>query len=257
MSDPLTRTAANAVPLPRETPLPEPAADELSPGAARGSGGITARLRRSIESGVYADGEQLPAERQLAEALGASRSTVRKALDQLEENGLVVRRVGAGTFVSYSGPVPSNSDDLADLISPLQLIEARCAVEPYMTRLAVINATARDLETMASILAELEACRHDKDRFTRWDSEFHALLARCSRNALLVHIYEQINAVRSHGQWDAMKELILTPDQIDEYNRQHRALYDALRHRDVGAAVELIEGHLRTARSDLVGMHSA
>jgi DNA-binding FadR family transcriptional regulator len=253
IKDPITRR-------PEEANHPESfesARDELGLGTARGAGGITQRLRRAIESGVYRDGEQLPAERELATAFGAARSTIRKALDQLEELGLVVRRVGSGTFVSFAGPLQSPFDDITDFISPLQLIDARLAVEPYMTRLAVINATGRDLEMMDAVLAKLEACDGDKDVFSRLDSEFHELLARCSRNALLVQIYQQINDVRSHAQWDAMKEVILTPQQIDEYNRQHRALYDALCQRDVQAAVDWINKHLATARADLIGVHSA
>ena len=73
--------------------------------ANRGANSITARLRRAIETGVYSDGDQLPPERQLAVAFGTARSTIRKALDQLELKGFVLRRVGSGTFVSYSGPV--------------------------------------------------------------------------------------------------------------------------------------------------------
>ncbi len=231
--------------------------EELAPEAVRGAGGITARLRRAIESGVYQDGEQLPPERQLSMAFGAARSTIRKALDQLEQGGLVVRRVGSGTFVSYAGPLQSPLKDITDFISPLQLIEARLAVEPAMTRLACINASARDLERMAEILENMEACGGDKDVFTRWDSEFHELLARCSRNPLLMHVYQQINEVRAHAQWDAMKEAILTPEHIKEYNRQHRAMYDALCQRDVQAALEMIKMHLATAREDLLGVDSA
>ena len=108
-------------------------------------------------------------------AFSAARSTIRKALDELvSASGLVVRRVGSGTFVNYAGPLQSPLDDITDLISPLQLIEARFSVEPYMTRLAAINATARDLDDMGEVLlARLEACGDDKDEFTRWDSEFH------------------------------------------------------------------------------------
>lgn len=230
--------------------------EDLILAASHNAAAIRARLKRAIETGVYADGDQLPPERQLAVAFGAARSTIRRALDELEEAGFVIRRVGSGTFVNYAGPLESPLDDITDLISPLQLIEARFSVEPYMTRLAVINATARDLEQMATILERLDACGADKDEFTRWDSEFHQLLARCSRNPLLVHIYQEINSVRSHGQWDTMKEQILTPPQIGEYNRQHRAIYDALCQRDVQGAEDQIRTHLETARTDLIGAHS-
>ena len=96
-------------------------AADLSPG--RGAGAITARLRNAIETGVYSDGDQLPPERQLATAFDAARSTIRKALNQLEKDGLVERRIGSGTYVSYSGPISEQGDEIIDLVSPLQLIE--------------------------------------------------------------------------------------------------------------------------------------
>ena len=251
MSDPITETSSSPI------DADDIDDEELKLAASRGAVSITARLRKAIETGVYADGDQLPAERQLATAFGAARSTVRKALDELESSGLVVRRVGSGTFVNYAGPLQSPLHDITDLISPLQLIEARFAVEPYMTRLAAINASARDLDDMAVILGHLEACGADKDKFTAWDREFHHLLARFSRNPLIVHVYQQINAVRSHAQWDAMKEQILSADQIAEYNRQHRAIYEALRQRDRQAAADAITAHLEKARTDLMGVDSA
>lgn len=233
------------------------AADVLTANLGRGAAAVTARLRRAIETGVFADGEQLPPERQLATAFGTARSTIRKALNQLEKKGLVTRRVGSGTFVNYAGPVQSATADVADLTSPLQLIEARFAVEPYMARLAAIHASGRDLASMEAVLTRLESCGGDKSVFTRWDSEFHVLLARCSRNPLLLQLYQTINGIRSHAQWNAMKEQILTPDQIEAYNVQHRAIYEALCQRDSQKVAALIEQHLEKARHDLIGAKSA
>ena len=224
--------------------------------ANRGASSITARLRRAIETGVYADGDQLPPERQLAVAFGTARSTIRKALDQLEEKGLVARRVGSGTFVSYAGPVQDSMSDVADLISPLQLIETRFAIEPYMTRLAALHASSRDLDVIDGILAQLQSVEGDQDLFTKHDSEFHLQLARCSRNPLILRLYQQINTVRTHAQWEQMKQIILTREKIDFYNQQHRAIIDALRQRDAQGAAEQISKHLETARQDLVGADS-
>ncbi len=234
--------------------LMKQAAAELTPG--RGAGAITARLRNAIETGVYADGDQLPPERQLATAFDAARSTIRKALNQLEKAGLVERRIGSGTYVSYSGPISDQGDDIVDLVSPLQLIEARYAIEPYMTRQAALHATRRDLDNIEAILVRLEGTRTDEAAFTHWDGEFHQQLARCSRNPLIVKLYQNINEVRSHAQWRAMRRTILTPDQIDLYNQQHRAIYHALCGRDLKAASGCIEAHLETARQDLIGAES-
>ena len=74
----------------------------LNSARSRNANSITNRLREAIEAGAFGNGDQLPPERQLALALGTARSTVRKSLDQLESEGMVVRRVGSGTFVNYS-----------------------------------------------------------------------------------------------------------------------------------------------------------
>lgn len=224
--------------------------------ASRGASSIVARLRRAIETGIYADGDQLPPERQLALAFSTARSTIRKALDQLEERGLVVRRVGAGTFVNYAGPVHDAMSDVTDLISPLQLIETRYAIEPYMCRLAALHATTRDIDGIEAILKQLEAVGRDQDLFTRLDSDFHLALARASRNPLILRLYQQINTVRAHAQWEQMKQIILTPEKMAIYNTQHRAIVDTLRQRDVTAAGDLVTRHLDQARQDLLGADS-
>ena len=55
-----------------------------------------------------------------------------------------------------------------------------------------------------------------------------------------------------HRQWNAVKGTILKPQRIAQYNAQHRKLYDAIRSRDVEAAVSLIVEHLGEAERDLL-----
>ncbi|MGH6908435.1 MAG: FadR/GntR family transcriptional regulator, partial [Aestuariivirga sp.] len=126
--------------------------DDLATASGRPASIILTRIKRAIETGVYADGEQLPAERQLAITFGTARSTIRKILDQLEQRNLIVRRVGSGTFVNFRGPIRHDMEDIADLVSPLQLVETRFAVEPYMTRLAALHATGNDLDKLEDVL---------------------------------------------------------------------------------------------------------
>ncbi len=126
----------------------------------RGVGAISAYLQRAIETGAYSEGDRLPPERQLATCFNAARSTVRRALDQLEKAGLVSRRLGSGTFVGATASAGHRSADLANGTSPLQLIEARLAVEPFTTRLAVLHATRRNLDDMEVVLAHAEGVRH-------------------------------------------------------------------------------------------------
>ena len=77
---------------------------------------------------------------------------MRRALDQLEKAGLVSRRLGSGTFVGAATAANRKTHDVADQVSPIQLIEARLAVEPFTTRLAVLHATRRNLDDMELVL---------------------------------------------------------------------------------------------------------
>jgi GntR family transcriptional regulator len=61
---------------------------------------LSSRLRAAIDAGRFRGGDALPSERELSDALGLSRVTVRKAIEELARSGLVVQRHGAGTFVA-------------------------------------------------------------------------------------------------------------------------------------------------------------
>ena len=219
---------------------------------AAGSADIAVRLRKQILKGDYEFGERLPPERQLASYFGTSRSTVREALRQLERTNLITRRIGSGTFVNYREY--SSEEEIAETTSPVELMEVRFAVEPSMVRLAVLNATARDLERFRQALEEVEAADQDPDEFSRADEAFHLALADCSRNPLMVRLYRHINDVRGHNQWSARKDKILTLESIAGYNRQHRTLYEAVVTRDMEGAVQAITRHLEKARADLLGV---
>ena len=176
---------------------------------------------------------------------------MREALRQLEDLHLVSRRIGSGTFVTHDAQF--GGTNIAEVTGPLELIEVRFAFEPHMTRLAVVNATARELDRLADCLARLEASGGDAEVFSREDEAFHLALAECSRNPLMVWLYQRINNVRGHKQWNSMKDTVLSEDRIAAYNRQHRALFEALVSRDIEGAVKIITAHLERAKGDLLG----
>jgi DNA-binding FadR family transcriptional regulator len=213
---------------------------------------IATKLRRAIEDGTYSHGQRLPAERDLAVYFGASRTTVREALRQLETGGLVIRKVGSGTFVHW--PTLGFSGNIADMTSPLELMEVREAIEPHLARMAVVHAAGKDLELLEKALEELENAAGDQAAFSAADERFHMALAEATGNPLMSWIYGQINDVRCHDQWNAMKRKVLGEEAIAIYNRQHRMLVEAIRRRDTHAAVAIVTEHLQKARDDLVGI---
>jgi GntR family uxuAB operon transcriptional repressor len=225
-----------------------------------GSASIAERLRRAIIEGEYSYQSRLPAERELAEFFSASRGTVRAALNQLEEMGLVSRRVGSGTFVLYRTDaklIDGDGRDIAEITSPLELIEARLAIEPHMVKLAALNASSRDLEQLQSTLENLENCHDDREKFSRADEQFHLSLAAASHNRMIYWFYKKLSDVRTHAQWGGMKKLIVNASSIRKYNSQHRALYTALINRDVKEVEKVMIEHLEKARQDLLSMGSS
>lgn len=223
------------------------------PGAARvggTTGNVAAQLRRRIMEGEFAYDERLPAERNLAQEFGVSRGTIRSVLDILESQHLVARQIGSGTYVTHR-ETPSQQE-ISSVTSPVEMNEVRIAIEPEMVRLAIANASARDLEDLHEALRQCEDCDSDAEKFALADTAFHMALASCSRNKLMHWLYERISEVRQHAQWRTMKAKLLTAERIDHYNRQHRRLYEAIAARDTSSAVQLIKDHLYGVHDDLL-----
>ena len=81
---------------------------------------VKRRIRRQIFDGVYRDGEAIPPERTLAETLGVSRVTLRRALQLLEEDGIVKRVQGSGTRVKFNLEGHAGTLDIIKLAAPAQ-----------------------------------------------------------------------------------------------------------------------------------------
>ena len=217
-----------------------------------GAAGIFNKIRNAIVEGHYSYNERLPSERDLATEFKAARGTIRSALDQLQEARLVKRKFGSGTFVIFQHEL--GHEDITEETSPLELIETRLAIEPYMVKLVILNANNRDLRKLEEALDRATNTQYSANEFSAADESFHLMLASCSQNPLIIWIYQRINEIRSHNQWSARKSNILTPAKIQAYNEEHRQLLEAIRQRDQVKAGEIIVSHLQQAKKDLMGL---
>ena len=211
---------------------------------------VATKLRNRILEGQYAFDERLPAERHLAEEFNVSRGTIRSVLQILEDQNLVTRQVGSGTYISHREL--TNQQEISSITSPLEMVEVRIALEPQIVKLAIVNASFRDLQHLQKTLKQCESCDGDAEKFASADTAFHMALAQCSRNKLLYWVYERISEVRRFSQWRSVKAKVLTPERINDYNRQHRAIYEAIAERDAPKAVSIIKKHLHGIHDDLL-----
>lgn len=223
--------------------------DPISPTGRFGSAELAADLRRLIKAEELRAYERLPSERVLAERYRVSRGTVREALLRLEKEQMVEIRASSGTYVIFSEA--TNNTATIDNARPLELIDARFALEPHICRLAVLHARRADFDRMDLLLEKMEMSAADPIAFSVADSAFHSALVESTGNNLLLWMIEQVKSIRDQTEWQRMRQLTLDSAIIAKYNVQHRQILNAIRAREPEKAATMMKEHLETARLSL------
>ena len=201
---------------------------------------ITSQLRKRVIHGHLKPGDRLPPERELAEKLGVSRSTVREALRVLEIAGVLRLQKGAsgGAFVvAPNGDVLTTAlQDMFQLgsITPAELTEARLAIEATVIRLACERISEEALAQLERNVEESIAASKASDlvRRSAINLEFHNVLARATGNPIFAAMMGGVIAVMQHFV-DT-----LGPPTGDEVFKSRRRFIAHLRARKADAAIE-------------------
>lgn len=209
-------------------------------------------LLANLRSARWHPGEKLPTERQMSESYAVGRSTVRRALAQMKEMGLITQTVGSGTYVTADAAqkLPQMHAPEAG-VSPAELMEARLIFEPALIDLVVRNGTAGDFATLEACCQSTEAAL-TLEEFEYWDGAFHQKVAQATHNNFVISVFNLILKVRERGEWGLLKKKSLTPDRRTAYQREHRQLLKALKERDAESAREALLGHLHSVRHNLL-----
>ena len=212
------------------------------------------RLGTAIRLGLLAPGTRLPSERDLAEQLSISRSTLRQALTTLVQSGHLVALRGrsGGTFVAKEPPLAQKDASAAPLGEQARaVLDYRVTVETGATVLASERADEADLERLERFTEEMgkaEGARFDVYR--RADVRFHIGLAEACHSPRLVAAMTEVQ-----GQMSDLIERIAHPDEVlTRSNEQHRRLVALLRERQTGPAVSLMREHCAGTEHILAGL---
>ena len=205
---------------------------------------IADRIRMLILDGTLPPGRPLPAERQLAERFGVSRGSVRDAFRTLETIGLLVTRHGQGTFpqeldvdrlVAPLASVLSYRHDLQD-----ELLDVRRMFEPAVARVAAARATDEDLADLRRILdAQRRKLKTGRSAIVE-DTAFHAIVARATRNRVVVNIMATLNDLLVESRKQTLKQKGRPQRSI----RGHEAVVAALARRDGDLAANAMREHI-------------
>jgi DNA-binding FadR family transcriptional regulator len=220
------------------------------------SADLRAALERELRSMRWGEGERLPTERKLCEQYGVARNTVRRALKQLEEQSLIKRHIGRGTFKTTTRAVQS-SDSFPDLsemhaLSPADVIECRLIFEPELASLVVVRANAADFARMTACLKETENAKSIEE-FEKWDGLLHNSIAEASHNNASIFISRFLGRVRRHSEWGELKRRHMTPDRSKALKEQHHTIVSSLRERDQSRARSALREHIIYIRSYMFG----
>ena len=205
---------------------------------------IADRIRMLILDGTFPPGRPLPAERQLAERFGVSRGSVRDAFRTLETIGLLVTRHGQGTFpqeldvdrlVAPLASVLSYRHDLQD-----ELLDVRRMFEPAVARVAATRATDGDVADLQRILdAQRKKLKTGRSAIVE-DTAFHQVLARATRNRVVVSLMATLNDLLVESRKMTLKQ----KGRPERSILGHEAVVAALRRRDGDLAASAMREHI-------------
>lgn len=208
---------------------------------------VADQLRRMIDSGEYAVGTRLPAERELAERFGLSRPTVREALIALEVEGLIRIRVGSGIYVKAApeaAPPPPRANDEG----PFELLRAREFVEGAIAAEAALHARPEDVEKLDDVLARMKAGSRASESMISVDREFHTGVARILGNAVLVRVVGDMFDQRFNPYFERLSSYFENRLSWQAAVDEHVAVRDAIAAGDPVAAKAAMQQHLRLSQ---------
>src|SRR6202045_4739169 len=212
---------------------------------------IVQQIEESVLNGTLKPGDQLPAERELAQRLGVSRTAVREAVKALREKGLVEAYSGRGTFVTDgTTQAARQSFDLMVKIGQQEgaphLAELRLILEPGIAALAAVRAKDDDLAALRETVAVMDRAQDDPEAYIEADLDFHLALAETVANPLILSLIDSIVG-------------LLREQRIKIFNveggpqrRQvhHKRILDAMERRDAEMARTAMRSHLEQVRED-------
>ncbi|WP_029063928.1 FCD domain-containing protein [Labrenzia sp. DG1229] len=216
----------------------------------RAADSVVAMLEAKIVSGELENRAPLPAERELMEQFGASRTVIREAISKLSSRGLIetrprfrpiVRKPDYATVLHACGNVVQHL--LTERSGIKNLYDSRVFIERALVREAALAARKEDIVNLRAALENNRNAISDSSEFYRTDVAFHGVLYRIPKNPIFPTIHEGYTSWLA-PQWDRM---LRSPERNEVNYLAHKAILDAIMERDPLAAEEALTNHLKAA----------
>lgn len=227
------------------------------------SSAVTRQIEKLVLRGILRPGERLPSERELAERLGVSRPSLREAVAELQDKGLLSTRAGAGIFVA---------DVLGSAFSPALIrlfaghdeavfdyIAFRRDMEGLAAERAARLASDTDLKVIQTVFDKMEAA-HDKSNAkdeARLDAEFHIGIIEASHNVVMLHMMRSMYQLLQEGVFYNRQVMFKQHTTRGALLDQHRQINTALQARDATGARDAVIAHMNYVEKALTDQQKA
>jgi GntR family transcriptional regulator, transcriptional repressor for pyruvate dehydrogenase complex len=212
---------------------------------------IVQQIEESIRAGRLKAGDQLPAERELAQEFGVSRTAVREAVKTLSEKGLVEPYSGRGTFVTSgkSQSIRHSLDSIlksGDLQDSPYVAELREVLEPEFTALAATRIEEQHLVMMREAVAVMDRSMQNPDAYIEADLDFHLALAEAAGNPLILSLLDSLVGVLREQRLG----IFAVTGGPERGQVHHKLILRAIEQRSAGKARKAMRAHLEQVRQD-------
>ena len=214
---------------------------------------IVCQIKDLIQDGKLKPGDRLPSERELAERLGCSRTSLREGFRVLESEGLVISKPGGGRFIqqfdrSLIVEYKFDTVDMLEKTAILYFLEARENLEPKIAELACLRAKPENLKKMKQVLNRMQERLKYPNEQVNEDSNFHISIAEATQNFVFVSMMKtNLNLIRQ-----IRKQTLVSPERYVKSLSEHMAIYEAVKNKNVAEAVNATYVHLKNLRENVL-----
>lgn len=211
---------------------------------------IYAQILGLIASGEFPEQAKLPTENDLAIRFDVSRTIVREALARLRDDGIVVSRQGAGTFVKRR---PDSAvlkfAPLGSIADIQRCFEFRAGFEADMAAFAARRADDASIKRIGGALETLDEIIRKGSVGTEADFDLHYAIAEATSNRFYVSVMASLRPHIAFGiNLSRSLSLMYPAARVMAVQDEHRKIFDAIRARDAERAHEAMHFHVENAR---------
>jgi len=213
---------------------------------------IVQQIEERVLNGSLKPGDQLPAERDLAQQFGVSRTAVREAVKALHEKGLVEAYSGRGTFITdgTSHAIRQSLDlmlKIGGAEGAAHLAELRSILEPEIAATAATRADEQHIAAMREAYAAMARALDNPEAYIEADLDFHLALAEAVANPLILSLMDSIVGLLREQRMGVFR----APGGPEHGQFHHQRILEAVENHDAERARQAMRSHTQQVHEDL------